>query len=194
MGVLTGFAFVCFIARIAIRLIYQKSLRLDDLFLIISVASLAAATGIIYHICYFLYLHAATLFLPGLLPYLLSEFGELLLMQKRVYPYLALIWTATFGVKACFLAFMRPLVWHVSRAMNWYFWFIVGFTGITWAFMISEPFIICPYFGIEAGMYICTCGDAFACTKLMVSARSQMLLIYGGRRQNTRSYGIGHNS
>jgi hypothetical protein len=149
-------ALCCYIARIAIRLVYQKTLRLDDAFLIFAVASLCAATGILYSICYFSYLHAATLFVPKLVPYLLGEYTNLLHLQEsqeRVYPYLALIWTTTFGVKGCFLAFMRPLVWHVSRAMNWYFWFIVVFTAITWAFVVADPFIICPYFKLEAGMY-----------------------------------------
>ncbi|KAH8723974.1 hypothetical protein GQ44DRAFT_709438 [Phaeosphaeriaceae sp. PMI808] len=150
VGVLTGLALCCFIARIAIRLIYQKTLRVDDAFLILAVACLCAATGILYHISYFLYMHSAALFVPGILPYLLADFFELLKFQKKVYPYLTLIWTTTFAVKACFLTFMRPLIWHVSRKMNWYFWFIVVFTAVTWAFVVVEPFIICPYFELEA--------------------------------------------
>jgi hypothetical protein len=193
LGVLTGLALTCFVLRLSIRLIYQKALRLDDAFLILSVACLCAATGILYHICYFLYLHAATLFIPRLLPYLLTEFADLLLMQERVYPYLALIWTTTFGVKACFLAFMRPLVWHVSRAMNWYFWFIVGFTAVTWAFVVSEPFIICPYFGLEAGMSILYLMCAGSKTRLTAfCARSQVLLIDCSSAKDTRSYGISY--
>jgi hypothetical protein len=137
----------------AIRLTFQKTLRLDDTFLILAVVCLCAATGILYNIDYFLYLHATTLFIPELLPYLLGEYTKVLLCQVLVYPYLALIWTTTFGIKGCFLAFMRPLVWHVSRVMNWYFWFIVVFTAVTWAFVVADPFIICPYFRLEAGRY-----------------------------------------
>ncbi|KAI1498935.1 hypothetical protein F5X99DRAFT_420218 [Biscogniauxia marginata] len=150
LGVLTGLALCCFVARMAIRLTYHKCLRLDDAFLIVAAASLCAATGILYHICYFLYLHSATLLVPQLLPYLLANFSELLELQKRVYPFLALIWTTTFAVKGCFLAFMRPLVWHISRTVNWYYWFIVVFCIISWAFVIADPFIICPYFGVDA--------------------------------------------
>jgi hypothetical protein len=104
----------------------------------------------LYNICYFLYLHSAASLVPQIGPYLISNLDGLLNMQIRVYPFLALIWTAIFSVKWCFLAFMRPLVWHVSRAMNWYYWFIVGFCTITWAFLVAEPFIICPYFGLDA--------------------------------------------
>jgi hypothetical protein len=78
---------------------------------------------------------------------------QLLQLQKKVYPFLALIWTTTFAVKGCFLAFMRPLVWHISRRVNWYYWFIVIFSVISWAFVVADPFIICPYFGVDAGEY-----------------------------------------
>ncbi|OTB17734.1 hypothetical protein K445DRAFT_309898 [Daldinia sp. EC12] len=149
IGVLTGLALCCFIVRLIIRLTYQKRLHLDDAFLIIAAASLCAATGILYHICYFLYLHSAASLAPQLLPYLLANYDELLNLQKRVYPFLALIWTTTFAVKGCFLVFMRPLVWHISRRVNWYYWFIVIFCLISWAFVVSEPFIVCPYFGLE---------------------------------------------
>lgn len=153
LGVLTGVALCCFVARMAIRLTYQKSLRLDDAFLIIAAASLCAATGILYHICYFLYLHSAALMAPQVLPYVLANFTELLDSQKKVYPFLALIWTTTFAVKGCFLAFMRPLVWHISRAVNWYYWFIVVFCVLSWAFVVADPFIICPYFGEDSSQY-----------------------------------------
>ncbi|TGJ86081.1 hypothetical protein E0Z10_g2700 [Xylaria hypoxylon] len=150
VGVLTGLAFLCFVARMAIRLKYHKQLRLDDAFLIIAAASLAAATGILYNICYFLYLHSATLLAPQTLPYLIDQFDDLLQSHIRAYPFLALIWTATYSVKGCFLAFMRPLVWHISRVMNWYYWSVVVFCIISWAFVVAEPFIICPYFGLDA--------------------------------------------
>jgi hypothetical protein len=147
---LTGLAFICFIARISIRLVFQKKLQLDDYFLILAVACLCAATGILYHVCYFLYLHSAALLVKGIGPYLIADLDAMLEMQVMVYPYLAMIWTTTFAVKWCFLAFMRPLVWHISRVMNWYYWFIVGFCTVTWAFLVAEPFIICPYFGLDA--------------------------------------------
>lgn len=134
-----------------IRIKYQKGLRLDDAFLILAAACLAAATGIIYNISYFLYLHTAALHIPELLPFLLQNYDELLTLQKRVYPFLCLIWTATFAVKFCFLVFMRPLIWHISRVMNWYYWFIVVFCTLSWAFVVVDPFIICPYFDEEAG-------------------------------------------
>ncbi|KAI0105053.1 hypothetical protein GGR51DRAFT_572094 [Nemania sp. FL0031] len=150
LGVLTGLALLCFAGRIAIRLVYQKRLCLDDAFLILAAGSLVAATGILYYISYFLYLHSAALLDPGVLPYVIADYNQLLNLQKKTYPYLALIWTTTYAVKACFLAFMRPLLWHISRGVNWYYWSIVMFSGVSLAFVVAEPFIICPYFGADA--------------------------------------------
>ncbi|KAI1274627.1 hypothetical protein F5Y07DRAFT_372334 [Xylaria sp. FL0933] len=115
LRVLTGLALLCFVGRIAIRLRYQRRLYLDDAFLVLAAASLITATGILYHICYFLYLHSAALLDPEVLPYVIADFNQLLDLQKKTYPYLALIWTTTYAVKACFLVFMRPLIWHISR-------------------------------------------------------------------------------
>ncbi|KAK5636610.1 hypothetical protein RRF57_012322 [Xylaria bambusicola] len=154
LGVLTGLALLCFVGRIAIRLIYQRRLCLDDAFLILAAASLITATGILYHICYFLYLHTAALLDPEVLPYVIADFNQLLDLQKKAYPYLALIWTTTYAVKACFLVFMRPLLWHISRGVNWYYWSIVIFSIISWAFVVAEPFIICPYFGVDAKIHL----------------------------------------
>ncbi|CAI6338090.1 unnamed protein product [Periconia digitata] len=150
IGVLTGLAFCCFILRIFVRLKYQKQLRLDDAFIVLAAICLCVATGNLYHICQYLYLHSAAVHVPELLPLLLSEFDKLRGTHKKVYPFLAMIWTTTFAVRGCFLAFMRPLVWHISRAMNWYYWFVVVFSILSWAFVVANPFNICPYYGVES--------------------------------------------
>ncbi|KAI1123653.1 hypothetical protein F5Y10DRAFT_285829 [Nemania abortiva] len=150
LGALIGFALLCFVARIAVRLIYQKQLRLDDAFLLVAAASLIAATGILYHISSYLYLSSAALLDPEVMPYATADFSQLLDLQTKVDIYLALTWTTPYAVKGCFLAFMRPLVWHISRGVNWYYWFIVAFCIISWSFVMTEPIIICPYFGAGA--------------------------------------------
>ncbi|KAI1111583.1 hypothetical protein F5Y14DRAFT_464380 [Nemania sp. NC0429] len=145
LGVLTGFALLCFPARIAIRLIYQRQLNLDDAFLIVAATSLAVATGILYHICYWFYLPFAAFLDPEVKLYVTADHSQLLDVQKEVYPYLALIWTTLYAIKGSFLAFIRPLVWHISRGVNWYFWFLVVFCVVSWALVVVEPFILCPY-------------------------------------------------
>lgn len=147
IGLLTGLALYCFVMRLAIRLAYHRHLLLDDAFLIIAAFCLCAADGILCSICHFLYLHAAALLLPQILPYLLEGYKGLLNVQTRSYPFLMLIWITIFAVKGCFLAFMRPLVWHISRAVNWYYWFIVVFCVMSWTYCVADPFIICLYLG-----------------------------------------------
>lgn len=147
---MTGLALCCFLARMAIRLTYQKRLRLDDAFLILAATCLCIGTGILYHITYLLYMHAAVLLAPEVLGEVFANFGELRNAQKKVYPLLAMFWTTIFAVKGCFLVYMHPLVWHISRAVKWYYWFVVGSCMISWMVVIVDPFIICPYFGADA--------------------------------------------
>ncbi|KAF2155458.1 hypothetical protein K461DRAFT_266730 [Myriangium duriaei CBS 260.36] len=149
VGILTGIAIGCFVLRMIVRIKYQKRILLDDAFLIFAILCLCPATGILYHICYFLYLHAAASLCPQAIQEALKHYNDLLRLQQETYAYLALIWTATFSVKLCFLAFMRPMVRHLT-ATNRYYWFIVGFTIISWAFCIVEPFANCPHFGKDA--------------------------------------------
>ncbi|KAF1993796.1 hypothetical protein P154DRAFT_540088 [Amniculicola lignicola CBS 123094] len=71
-----------------------------------------------------------------------------------IYP--AFIWTATFAIKFSFLAFFKGLIRDVSVKLTWYYWFVVVFTGMTWTFLVAEPFILCPYFGLGAVVSIPT--------------------------------------
>ena len=32
-----------------------------------------------------------------------------------------------------------------------FFWVVVGLTVVVWAFLVSEAFILCPYFGLDSG-------------------------------------------
>lgn len=181
IGVLAGLALCCFILRIAIRLRYQKRLRLDDAFLIVAAICLCAATGILYHVTWFLYLHTAALHIPRLLPYLLRGYADLLAFQKKIYPFLDLAQTATYAVKGCFLVFMRPLIWHISRKVNWYYWSIVGFCIIAWAYTVVMPFILCPYFGAQAGkLYHISKSLKLLNANTNLESISQMLCFYGG--------------
>ncbi|KAK3984616.1 hypothetical protein QBC44DRAFT_353531 [Cladorrhinum sp. PSN332] len=148
--VLAGISICFFLARMFIRIRYHKRLLLDDFFLILAACSMCAGTGLIYHISYFLYMHTAASQIPELFPYLVANYKSLLGMHTTVFPLLALMWTTIYAVKACFLVFMRPLVWHISKWVNRYYWFIVWFCVLCWGFVVAQPFITCPYFGEEA--------------------------------------------
>ncbi|KAI1087417.1 hypothetical protein F5B19DRAFT_486729 [Rostrohypoxylon terebratum] len=146
LGVLFGLALCCFIARMAIRLTYHKRLGVDDALLILAVFCLCAGTSILYDVCYFTYMQASVVFAPQVIPYVNLDINELLEARKKRYLFMALTYTAIFAVKGCFIAYMRPFVWYISRAMNWYYWFIVVFCTISWAFVVAGLFITCPHF------------------------------------------------
>jgi hypothetical protein len=81
--------------------------------------------------------------------------------------FLALAWTAIFFVKFSFLALFRVLIKHISKKISIYFWVMVGYCILTWMFLVSEAFIVCPYFGAESSkcplntvFYISTCSAA----------------------------------
>lgn len=62
---------------------------------------------------------------------------------------LVFLWTAIFAVKFSFLAFFKQLVQSVNKIVA-YYWVVVGLTLVSWMFVVSEPFILCPYFGVES--------------------------------------------
>ena len=62
-----------------------------------------------------------------------------------------LIWTCIFSVKASFLALFRLMVRNVSKELSIYYWVVVVYVLVVWMFMVSEVFILCPYFGLDQG-------------------------------------------
>jgi len=64
--------------------------------------------------------------------------------------FLCLAWTSHFAIKFSFLAFFHTLVRDVSVRLSRFYWFVVGYTGIAWGFVIVEPFILCPHFDMKA--------------------------------------------
>lgn len=71
-------------------------------------------------------------------------------VSKVVDAFVCLTWTATFAVKASFLALFRMLIRRISRRITIYYWVVVGCTAVTWAFMMAESFIFCSIFGLES--------------------------------------------
>ena len=84
-----------------------------------------------------------------------------------IHTFLSLAWTAIFFVKFSFLALFRVLLKHISRKLSIYFWVMVGYFVVTWMFLVTEAFIVCPYYGAESSkcplntvFYISTCSAA----------------------------------
>ena len=63
-----------------------------------------------------------------------------------------LSWTATYAVKFSFLALFKQLISRLSKKINIYSWIIVGFTLLSWAYIVAEPFILCPGFVLSSSM------------------------------------------
>jgi len=59
-------------------------------------------------------------------------------------------WTAIFLVKFSFLAFFRQLTAQVYDVHRCY-WVVVALTVLSWMTTVVEPFIMCPWFGLDAG-------------------------------------------
>lgn len=109
------------------------------------------ATGVFFVDFEYVYLSQA-LFLDPLIVVKVPApklIGAATLHLRYLYAYLILLWTATFAVKFSFLAFFRQLVRSVER-IQVYYWVVVGFTALTWMFVVAQPFILCHHFGAES--------------------------------------------
>jgi len=141
------------VARVAIRLKTLRRLSLDDYLLFFAAVALTVATGLLYGILDRLYLSGALQKNPVLAFSISSKtlFHLLNTAAQLFHTFLIFAWTATFFVKFSFLAFFRQLIWKTK--IQRYYWFVVGFTVFTYLFLISEPFILCPDYGIDSCTY-----------------------------------------
>lgn len=153
IGVFTGLAILTVVIRFFIRLHKLRALYLDDYLLIFGAACLVVALAMLYWYGGDLFLAEALNMMPTKVTLAsLDELDSLFETNKIIQVFLAMIWTSTFAVKFSFLAFFKTLVWtKLSRRMVWYFWSVILITALSWGFVISEGFILCPYFGTEAG-------------------------------------------
>lgn len=147
IGALFGVAILIVAARIGTRWRTRQRLYLDDLFLLFGLACLCGATGIILISVRKIFVIEALLVDHS---FLLTVEGALSIADTApaiTHSFLFLTWTAVISVKFSFLALFRLLIQRISWKINFYYWFVVVFTIITWIYMVSEAFIICPAFG-----------------------------------------------
>ncbi|KAK8022515.1 hypothetical protein PG993_013282 [Apiospora rasikravindrae] len=135
-------------ARVWIRFRTRRKLSADDYFLFFAAACLIVSTVLLYRLCDQLYLATAVQKDKTIVLELnLAELNDLIRNGMKDYStFLILAWTTTFFVKFSFLAFFRELV-HRVASIQYYYWFVVGLTVVSWMFLVAEPFILCPYFG-----------------------------------------------
>jgi hypothetical protein len=150
IGVLYGTAAIAVILRTIRRLILFRKLKLDDAFVIFGLLCLSATTGVFFHSVEIIMLQEAIAMEPkAIVPITLVP--RLLNSMTFLDVYLCTIWTCTFAVKASFLSLFRKLIQGVSKNLDRYYWFVVGYTFVIWVFLVVEPFVLCPYFGTEGG-------------------------------------------
>lgn len=151
IGVALGLSIASVIARVALRIYSRRSLFLDDYIVLAGVICLCAASGLLYGYCDYYFLSGALKKDPSLFFQLESDqLGKLLKVSTTyVHAFLAFIWTTIFAVKFSFLAFFKKLIERVTK-IHTYYWIVVAITGISWPFLVVEPFILCHYFGPSA--------------------------------------------
>lgn len=134
------------IGRIAIRLRYQKSLAIDDAFLIFAVVCLIVALGLLFACLSSTYLLEALITGDPNVIIPADIIDQVQWFRKLSTAFLVLTFTTIFAVKFSFLFLFKSLIRNV-RNMNIYWWIVVVTTAAVWAFGVVENFLPCPTFG-----------------------------------------------
>jgi hypothetical protein len=149
--VLFGLAATGVILRTIRRLVLFRRLKLDDAFVWFALLCLSAAAACFIHSLFILILEDAIPMEPDVIVPI-NSVSALLSSISIIDAFLCTIWTCTFAVKGSFLALFWNLIQGLSREINTYYWVVVGYTFVTWLFLVVEPFILCPHFGVDGGM------------------------------------------
>jgi hypothetical protein len=151
-GIFFSLAIISVIGRCVIRLRSHNRPTIDDYFVLFGTVCLVVATGIFHADFESTYLSQAVYLDPSIV--LQAPAPKLIKVANTHMAYigteLVFLWTATFAVKFSFLVFFWQLVQSVNKKILTYFWIVVGLTTVSWMFVVSEPFILCPYFGMES--------------------------------------------
>ena len=138
-------AVLCVTGRIIARVYTRRRLFLDDGFLIFGLLCLSAGTGLLHVFCQSIFIVEAVKIDPTVVVPL-DQYQNISQVYAILDSFLCTMWTTTFAVKFSFLALFRLLIRRVSQSITTYYWIVVATTTITWIFLTSEPFILCPYF------------------------------------------------
>jgi hypothetical protein len=144
-----GLIVVSAVVRCVIRSRIRGKIFFDDVLVIVGAAYLIAATGVLYYFKDRLYMIDAVN-TDSTVVFSIVEMLPLLNALIYFDIFLAFIWTAMFAIKFSFLAFYRSLIRNVSVQLSRFYAVVVVFTGVTCDFLVAEPFILCPYFGMES--------------------------------------------
>ncbi|MCJ1428168.1 hypothetical protein MMC29_006076 [Sticta canariensis] len=137
------------IGRIIIRLRYQKSLAVDDAFLIFAVVCLCVATGLLFAFLSSMYLLEALITDDPNATIPMDIIDQVEWFRALSTAFLVLTFTTIFAVKFSFLFLFKALIRNV-RKMKIYWWTVVSTTAAVWAFGVVEFFLPCPTFGAKS--------------------------------------------
>lgn len=137
------------IGRVVIRLHYQKSLAVDDAFLIFAVVCLCVAMGLLFAFTSSMYLLEALITDDANASIPADIFDQVKWFRKLSTAFLVLTFTTIFAVKFSFLFLFKALIRNV-RKMKIYWWTVVVTTAVVWAFGVVEFFLPCPSFGPDS--------------------------------------------
>lgn len=135
----------CFtlVARILVRISTRRRLYLDDVFIVLGFIFLSGSTYLVLHFARSMFMIESVL--TGLVQYVMIE--DLLRLTNSLsseQAFNCLSWSAVFCVKFSFLALFKVLIRRLSRRLTIYYWMVVGVTIMTWVFLASSIFILCP--------------------------------------------------
>lgn len=147
---------VCILAvavRIAIRIKFRLRLFLDDYLLLFGLACLSGAAGLAFKLMRILFLtEILETDHPVDYVFTVQDILGFKIAMAVVSSLVILSWTATYAVKFSFLVLFRHLIKRLSKRITTYYWIVVGFTSLSWAYVVVEPFILCPVFGLSSSM------------------------------------------
>ncbi|MCJ1466210.1 hypothetical protein MMC07_004829 [Pseudocyphellaria aurata] len=147
--VLFVFAVIFTVGRVAIRLRYQKSLAVDDTFLIFALVCLSASMGLLFAFIPSMYMIEALITNDPNAVITTDIFDRITSFRKLSTAFLVLSFTAIFAVKFSFLFLFKALIRNV-RKIKIYWWTVLLTTAAVWVFGVVEFFLPCPSFGTDS--------------------------------------------
>ncbi|KAF2012755.1 hypothetical protein BU24DRAFT_412086 [Aaosphaeria arxii CBS 175.79] len=149
-----GIACIAAIGRLIVCLTIRRRLYFDDYVLFFGLASLGAAMGVYIKFSWLIYVLNIIKYDPTVIP-TVSDLQDIMNAQAINYSLMALMWSAIFPVKLCFLITFKVLILNMSQRIVVWYWTTLTLVFLVWGFLITESFIICPYTG-DALLQHCT--------------------------------------
>jgi hypothetical protein len=142
---------ICMVVlRLYIRLRVRRRLFMDDYFVLVAMVTMIGSAYIFHAVSDGIYLYQALQAPNSRVSMDWSELDTLMTVSSYTLAFVETSWTAIFCVKFSFLTLFHTLIRNLSNGLSRYYWGVVAFTVLTWAFMLCESPILCAHFGAES--------------------------------------------